>query len=47
MSHKLWHPKDFASEILVLKLVSHRTIDNLGQLGGSDVGDVAIVCVTL
>ena len=47
MSHKLWHPKDFVSEILFLKLLSHRNIDSLGQLGGGDGVDVAMVCVTL
>ena len=24
VSHKMWHPKEFTSDILVLKLVSHR-----------------------
>ena len=46
MSHKLCLPEEFASDILVLKLVSHRTIEKLGQLCGGNGGDVAVVCVT-
>ena len=47
VSHKLYHPENFASDILVLKLLSQRTIKKLGKLGDGDGVDVAVVCVTL
>ena len=47
LSHKLWYPEDFVSDILVLKLVSHRTINKLVHLGDGDGLDVAVVCATL
>ena len=47
VSHNLWLPGDFATYILVLKLLSHITIANLGQLGEGDEGDVGVVFFTL
>ena len=47
MSHNIWLPEDFAPDLLVLKLLSHRTIEKLGHLGDGDGGDVDVVCVTL
>ena len=47
VSHKMWSFEDFVSDNLILKIVIHRTIDKLGQLGDGDGGDVAVVCVTL
>ena len=39
----LWRPEDFASDLLVLKLVIHRTINKFRQLGDFDGGDFSVV----
>ena len=44
LSHKLWCPEDFSSDILVLKLLSYKTIKKLGYLGDGDGGDAVVVC---
>ena len=43
----LWRIKDFASNVLVLKLALLDTVKKIFQLEGKDKGSVAIVCVSL
>ena len=45
--HKLWRQEDFASDLLVLKLASYKTIKALVELDSNAVGDVAVVCAIL
>ena len=43
----LWRIKDFASNLLVLKLCSVQTLDNLNDLHKEDSGAVGILSLTL
>ena len=43
----LWRVKDFASDLLVLRLASQETVDRIYALEGEDLGSVAVTCVTL
>ena len=43
----LWRIKDFASNVLVLKLALLDTVNKLCQLECEDEGSVAVVCVSL
>ena len=47
VSHNMWSFEDFVSDNLILKIVIHRTIDKLVQLGDGDGGDDSVVCITL
>ena len=47
VSHKLWCLKDFASYLLILKRVIHKTIKKLIQLCYGDGVDVAVVYLNL
>ena len=47
VSHNICRPEEFASNILVLKLLTHITIDRLVQLGDSDGGDFSVLFVHL
>ena len=42
-----WRIKDFASDLLVLRLASYETVSKIYSLEGQDVGSVAAVCTTL
>ena len=42
-----WRIKDFASDLLVLRLASYETVCKIHSLKGQDVGTVAVVCATL
>ena len=43
----LWRVKDFASDLLVLKLASEKTINKLSQLDNEDSSCIAVLSVTL
>lgn len=43
----LWRIKDFASDLLVLKLASYDTVDKLSSLVNEDPGSVGVLCATL
>jgi hypothetical protein len=47
VSQLLWRVKDFASDLLVLKLASLDTVEKLCLLGNEDEGSVGVLCAAL
>ncbi len=47
VAHDLWQVKDFASDLLILKLASADTVEKLCSLVDEDQGCIGVICATL